>query len=188
MQRKARKIDPLRAPWEEGYRFAAWLRDALGLNGRIAGTLSGIWELLGLESRALEEAVITPVLPDEGQTRGMRFYDAMLAVNAAGGPGFVIEKQHETSRTFAFCRALFEYLTTEPGPPVLVSPAISERQKRNRAFAAEFLAPADLLRSQLPGEVLDPSDVQELADFFSVSFYVIAHQLENHRLARMAAL
>ena len=183
LHRQADKIDPLHAPWEQGYRLARWLRQHLALDGAVADSLAVLWRWLGLAPQSLDDAVVR--LGTAHDRAAPIYYDALLAFNAVGSPGFMIEKRHETSQVFAFSRALFEYLTSEANRPVLISSAFSQRQKRNRAFAAEFLAPADLLRDCLPGPVLDASDVQELADQFKVSPFVITHQLENHGLARV---
>ncbi|MBI9085440.1 MAG: hypothetical protein JEZ11_17725 [Desulfobacterales bacterium] len=187
LKRGFQPIDPFCAPWQEGYRLARQLRQTLGLDGKLAGSLSGFWELLGLPLQILDSAVVTggAEQPVGGPLQG--YFDALLAYNTAGSPGFMIKKQHETSQLFALGRSLFEYLTGTEGEPVLVSSAVTQRQKRNRAFAAEFLAPAELLNKRLPGSVIDVADVQELADHFKVSAYVIAHQLENHNLARVVA-
>jgi Zn-dependent peptidase ImmA (M78 family) len=59
----------------------------------------------------------------------------------------------------------------------------SERQKRNRAFAAEFLAPADMIREKIAADRLWEDDLEELGEVFGVSPRVIRHQVINHRLA-----
>lgn len=55
-----------------------------------------------------------------------------------------------------------------------------------RAFAAEFLAPAEALRQRLGGEQVSPDEVEDLACDFDVSGYVVRHQIENHNLAQIA--
>jgi Zn-dependent peptidase ImmA (M78 family) len=58
---------------------------------------------------------------------------------------------------------------------------------RNRAFAAEFLAPAEALRASISQKLVDPHELEVLADRFRVSPFVIGHQLRNHRIATVAA-
>jgi hypothetical protein len=60
----------------------------------------------------------------------------------------------------------------------------TEHQQRNRAFAAEFLTPAESIREHLPTDRLSDEDLEDLAQQFGVSF-VIRHQIENHGLARV---
>ena len=87
----------------------------------------------------------------------------------------------ETQR-FHFCRALAEALAS-PGTETLLTRAYSERQQRNRAFAAEFLAPSSGLRQRVSRPVVDGDDLDELAAAFGVSSWIVAHQIRNHRVA-----
>ena len=178
LQKNTQKIDVLYTPWEQGYAFARELRQQLGIEHRLVGDMHDLSACLGVDNQALQRVM----LPTNGQAR---FFDAVVDVNEKGSPGFLIEKRQEEAKKFALCRGLFEYLTSEPGAPALISATRSERQKRNRAFAAEFLAPAALLKEHLHGETLDEEEVDEVAEVFGVSSYVIRHQIANHHLARL---
>lgn len=72
-----------------------------------------------------------------------------------------------------------------PRTDALLTPAHTERQQSNRAFAAEFLAPSAALQQRVQRATLDHDDVDELATEFGVSSLVIAHQLANHKIARV---
>jgi len=167
---------PQGPPWRQGYQFAHDLRQRLNLNGDKLSSLPLLAKALGVTPRQLHAAILkTPVLPSS--------LDALGATNSRQSPGFAISERREVAVRFAFCRALFEYLTIPSDQPLIVTRARSERQKRNRAFAAEFLVPADLLREVLPGHVIGDEDIDDLADSFGVSPSVIRHQIENHGLA-----
>ncbi len=178
LKQESPKFDPSRAPWQEGYAFARTLRKNLGLNDRIAASLDDVGAFLGVDPVALRAA-----LPLSG--RVPTYCDALVTENNLRSPGFIISKRRNSSRSFTFCRGIFEYLTSASSTPLLITGTQSEHQKRNRAFAAEFLAPAELLRKRLTSEAITTEDVDELACEFHVSPYVIAHQLDNHRLARI---
>lgn len=178
LQKDTRKIDVLYTPWEQGYAFARELRQRLEIEHRLIGDMHDLSACLGVDSQALQRVI----LPTNGQAH---FFDALVAVNGKGSPGFVIDRRQPEARKFALCRGLFEYLTSEQGAPALISATRSERQKRNRAFAAEFLAPAALLKEHLHGETLDEEEIDEVAEIFRVSSYVIRHQIGNHHLARL---
>lgn len=64
----------------------------------------------------------------------------------------------------------------------VLSGAITQRQKRNRAFAAELLAPAEAIEKRIGSNLVNFEDVEEIGREFCVSSYVIAHQIENHGL------
>jgi len=100
-------------------------------------------------------------------------------------PGFLITTRRPEQFRFAFCRALAEYITLAESPSALVTGARTDRQKRNRAFAAEFLAPATWIGAQVSGPRVGPDDIDEWADQLGVSAAVVVHQLENHRLAQV---
>jgi Zn-dependent peptidase ImmA (M78 family) len=95
-----------------------------------------------------------------------------------------VSRRRAESFRFAFCRGLYEYLFGMR-LPALVSDADADEQKRNRAFAAELLAPADALRRQLTGSVVTADEVDDLAERFMVSPLVVRYQLRNHRLAEV---
>jgi len=136
---------------------------------------------LGVETQALQQVILST----DATNGHARFFDALVDVNEKGSPGFLIEKRQEEARKFALCRGLFEYLTSDTGASALLSTTRSERQKRNRTFAAEFLAPAALLKEHLRGETLAEEEVDDVAEVFGVSSYVIRHQIDNHHLARL---
>jgi Zn-dependent peptidase ImmA (M78 family) len=65
------------------------------------------------------------------------------------------------------------------------SSAQSNIQQRNRAFAAEFLAPAFLIQKRMSGDEVSNEEVEDLAAQFRVSALVIDHQIRNHRLGKI---
>jgi hypothetical protein len=165
------------SPWDQGYLFARQLRRHFHPNGERLNSFSSLSRALDIPLDDLEAAIITiPGLPGS--------LDALVATNSLESPGFAIpEHRRDEAVRFAFCRALFEYLTVREGEPLLVTRARSNRQKRNRAFAAELLVPADLLQEALPRQVIGEDETDELAAVFGVSPSVIRHQIENHGLA-----
>ena len=105
---------------------------------------------------------------------------------AADSPACAIADGRGTSKRFLLARALGDYLgRTEQGPAIL-SGLATDRQAQSRAFAAEFLAPADALRQRLRREQVPPDLVDDLAHEYGVSSYVVRHQIENHHLAHIA--
>jgi Zn-dependent peptidase ImmA (M78 family) len=99
-------------------------------------------------------------------------------------PVFGVPAQvREEQRRFSLCRALSDYLAS--GLPSLVTRSQTEHQQRNRAFAAQFLAPAESIRKRIMGWSPDEDGVYELAREFRVSELVIRHQIRNHGLAEL---
>ncbi len=163
--------------WETGYHFAAALR--ANLNG-------GTWKSHSLDELAGHLSIDQLdhcLLPEAGECR---FLDALTGSNQRHNPKFLIEKKRKDSRQFAFCRALFEHLTSPPGRFAAVSGLRTDRQQMNRAFAAEFLAPHQMLKSDLSGAMIGEDEINDLAIEYGVSAFVVRHQIENHRLARIS--
>jgi hypothetical protein len=162
-----------KAPWIQGYEFARQFRDVAGMRDV---------EKVKIEDLGLGDPIAQALSWSDTSQSG---FDGVSDVNQLGSPGFFIRRGNEPTQRFALCRALFEYLHSNGSPASLVSSAISEKQKRNRAFAAELLAPAKLIRGHLSSRSVGQSDVEALAERFAVSTYVIAHQVENHHLGRV---
>ena len=155
------------APWEQGYDLARTARNRIGAgDGRFDFPPTGPLSLRWSETQ-----------PPSARIHGL---------TAADAPSCMTALRSETGKRFLLARALGDYLDrSEPGPALLSSLA-TNRQARSRAFAAEFLAPAESLRRRLNGGPVEPETVDELGIEFGVSSLVIRHQIENHRLATLA--
>ena len=187
-------------PWEAGYRLARRLRGDLDIGNAPLNTMARLAEALG-EAPAALDRVTRPV-----DFPGTDLVDGVVTRNDAGNPAFAFRRHRGAprqspvcraratkpalanvggaTRRFLFCRGLAEALAS-PGADALVTRVHSGRQRRNRAFAAEFLAPSAALREALSGPVVDGDDVDELAATFGVSPRVIEHQIVNHRIAEV---
>ena len=89
-------------------------------------------------------------------------------------------------RRFLLARALGDYMDTSTQGPAILSGLATDRQAQSRAFAAEFLAPAAILRQRLPRRRAYPEEVDDLSAELDVSSYVVRHQIKNHGLAEIA--
>ena len=164
-------------PWERGCRMADKLRGRLGLQSDPLPRGSELAAKLGLASDAtLEDAV---------SSRPFRAasVDGIMVAGPDQAPRMVLHPRSEAAQRFHLFRGIGEYLGGTTPSSGLLSRANSERQKCNRAFAAEFLAPAEGLRQRVERHVLDGEDLEDLADTFGVSQYVIFHQVKNHGIA-----
>ncbi len=166
-------------PWEVGYRLARRLRGSLGVDGEPLPTMMQMAEALGEDPGLLEKVTRPASLFTEAP-----LIDGVITRNDDQSPAFAFRRLGEDGRRFHFCRALAEVLAS-PGADALITRAYSERQQRNRAFAAEFLAPSSGLKERISRRVVDGDDIDELAVEFGVSSRVIEHQVVNHRIAQV---
>jgi len=100
-------------------------------------------------------------------------------------PRCALRPARETTRRFAIARAIGHHVLRDAPRPCLLTRTNTDEQAATRAFAAELLAPASSLRDRLGdrvGQRIDDEEVQELADVFDVSEWLIEHQIRNHDL------
>ncbi|WP_327033138.1 hypothetical protein [Micromonospora ureilytica] len=155
-----RGVHPM-APWEQGYSDARALRETIGINPTERFTFDGYL------SRRIVDA------PD-------RSLHAIGGGRSLTSSVVLGRRQLEDSERFTLARAFWNLLH-RPDEQFLITPAHSARQKTERAFAAELLAPAEGV-AQLIGN--DPSDigVDELESaerHFGVSSLIIQYQIDN---------
>ena len=163
-------------PWDVGYDWARRLRSNLKLNGDLLHTTPLVADALG-ENAELLDKVTQPV----GIFAKTPMIDGVITRDDTS-PAFAFRRLRDDARRFQFCRAIAEVLAS-PYSDALITKAHSERQQRNRAFAAEFLAPSSVLRQRVSRPFVDDDDIDELAEEFGVSSRVIEHQIANHRIA-----
>ena len=167
-------------PWGQGYEMARGLRQLLELPaGRTASTPADIGALFGLDPAQWDAAVSGPLT-------GLDFAIAALATTRNDAPRIAIKANLDSGKVFALCRALFEYLFAPEHAAALVTDASSERQKRNRAFAAEFIAPASGISQHIGGKLhVTGEEIGWMAAQFGTSEFVIRHQIQNQHIAEI---
>ena len=168
-------------PWQIGYRLARETRNRVGLDGQPLQTGAELAAALNQDAAALD----TATAPSEPLSR-LRLVDGVVARGASGAVSFGLKARGEIGRRFLFCRALGEAIATHGDG--LVTRGTTRRQQRNRAFAAEFLAPSESLRQRITHPTVDGEQVDDLAEEFGVSTQVIHNQIENHKLATVAGM
>ncbi len=167
------------SPWQVGYDWARQLRNGLGDEEAPLPRMAELAGFLGEKHSVLDD-VSSPV----SCVDDIPMVDGVVTRNDNGVPVLGLRRLGEPGRRFHLCRAVAEILIDGVADS-LVTQAESPRQKRNRAFAAEFLAPSRALRSRVKSPVVDDDDIEELAEEFGVSAYVVEHQLQNHRIAQV---
>jgi hypothetical protein len=165
-------------PWRQGYEAARALRERLGLNGSLVRTDGELAEAVHLTTGQFDAVV-------RHMPQRSTVVDAVVGLNSNDSPGFAITEARPESARFHFCRGLFEYWSFRSEGVFAITRSASNRQKRNRAFAAEFLAPSSALHQRVAGAFLNLDAIEELASEFGVSSYVISHQIQNHRIATL---
>ena len=167
-------------PWNVGYEWARGLRRKLDLDGQPLATMGALAAAIGEEEDLIHEATMPVDLLTSAP-----LVDGLVAINYDQSASFAFRQFNEQGRRFGFCRALAEVLMSHESGALLTK-AHSQRQQRNRAFAAEFLAPSLSLKKKVTQPVVYSEVVDELAEEFGVSPFVVKHQIENHHIALLS--
>jgi hypothetical protein len=158
--------------WQTGYDLARKFRTDFGLGEKVNKAVD-VRKLCGIKKGHL------PVIRigEEHQL------DAVAKLSNEAGPQIATSKERESSKTYLLARSICDYLCANSEESALLTRVSSDRQKRNRAFAAELLAPAEGIRQLLSGPRTTRDEIAEIAGHFNVSEWLIEHQVQNHRLA-----
>jgi hypothetical protein len=162
-----------RTPWRRAQQLARALREHLGLsNEPIPTTL--LCDLFGLTQQAFESS-----LPPKRQPI------ALAVPGPTGKIGLHLRKFYPSARRFELARFIGDALVTgSRADSWYVSSDIpTVRQKIQRAFAAEFLCPAEGALEQLSGDYSEPA-VEQVAERFGVSTEIVENLIANQEVNR----
>lgn len=155
-------------PWQRGYDDAHAVRKELAAEpGRFDFDQSGQFGVWNREDQSPSPRV-----------------DGIVASDSPSC--VVIRKPKAEAKRFLLARSLGDYIGREELTPAILGSLDTARQARSRAFAAEFLAPAEWLWTQVSGaKSVDEEAVDEFAAELGVSSWVVRHQVQNHRIAEI---
>ncbi len=155
-------------PWEVGYSAAVAFRARLKLD----------------PAEPIESGAIPGFAGVRSLPAGPYFPAGVEGAVVGANPQFAIPSwmiRPERQR-FTCCRLLAAAILRGDGGAQLATKSSTDGQKANRAFAAEFLAPAAGIRLRLAAGHLDAEEIEDIASEFAVSPVVIQHQIHNHQL------
>jgi hypothetical protein len=150
-------------PWRIGWDAARRARSVVGLKPVEPFEFNGL----------------VHVAKAEGRDPGLI---ALGGETSTGGHALVASQDMSVlTERFAKARALWHFATPHGGRKFLLTSSHSDRQKVERAFAAELLAPAQGVEEFIEERygVVYSDDIDAVADHFRVSPLVIEHQVEN---------
>ena len=154
-------------PWARGYQLARSVRQQLGNAGPMTLRRTGPLAIPRQETQ-----------PPSTRIHGLVGADT---------PACLTAPRSDFGTRFLQGRALGDYLGRTTTGPGLLNSLATDRQAQSRAFAAEFLAPADSLRDRITGRCVDSEQVDDLGREFRVSSELIRRQIQNHDLAQLAS-
>ena len=162
-----------RTPWRRAQQLARALRQHLGLSNEPIST-DLLCDLFGLKPQLFESTLPTKRQP--------------IAVGVPRPTGQIalhLRKFYPSARRFELARFIGDALITgsRPQPWFVSSDIPTERQKIQRAFAAEFLCPAEGALEQLSGDYSEPA-VEQVAERFGVSTEIVENLIANQELNR----
>jgi hypothetical protein len=157
-------------PWELGYRLARLARNAWNLDGDVVRS-SALANILHVSERAIEE----PLARTERDVP----FGLAIRQDETSRLRLVFRKAREDSRRFEAARFLADWLLRHDGDRWFPeTDATTARQKAQRAFAAEFLCPIELLTAFLNHDFSEDA-VERASIHFGISTWAVQHQLVN---------
>ena len=157
-------------PWKKGATLAELARREWSID-RDAVDNHSLAELCGVPEDWIHPGFGEDV-PIPAGFRGRSGDDPLLAS---------LKKRHPTGRRFALARIIGDHLLAGEGDRLLpVTDAATERQQFQRAFAQAFLCPFEALRDHLGTKVPDDDFIEDAAQYFNVSSWLIRSALINH--------
>lgn len=147
-------------PWQQGYELAKSVRNYLNLgHQRFDFETDGPFAFCHHE-------VHSPWRRLEG-------------IVAASGPACVTAPRGDAGKRFLRARALGDFMSRQDCQIGILGSLRTDRQARSRAFAAEFLAPAEVLFSRFSESVDKDETIDKLCREFGVSSMTVNHQINN---------
>ncbi|WP_313412133.1 hypothetical protein [Rhodospirillum rubrum] len=162
-----RLADAAKPAWRLGAEMAKALRDQEGLGGAPLGT-TRLAEMIGTRATHLADTAAL----------SLRF---SFCLEAGEGPSqVVLRSRWPANRRFHAARLLADRLFS-PGERLHpATEAGTYRQKVQRAFAAEFLAPFEGVEAMMAGD-FSPERQEDVAEHFNVSAMTINAILKNNK-------
>ena len=149
-------------PWQHGYAMAKALRERLhlDLDKKIAGVeeLAAIFGSVGFQT--------SPRAP--GSLRAFQSHLQRV-------PTFIVEEESLASTKFLLARAIGDFLVFGSSASCVAN-LYTDRQAVGRAFAAEFIAPAEGVVHMIED---DEMSVSRVADHYGAPEEVVYHQYDN---------
>ncbi|MFN0079941.1 MAG: ImmA/IrrE family metallo-endopeptidase [Prosthecobacter sp.] len=172
-------------PWEAGYSAARKARQLMRMTSPVEmlelGRLAKNDPDKFMESPSAQ--ALTPnqtQMPFEGLVSHRSELEFILSPRS---------KMRTDNWRFTFSRAVYDCLVRggQGESATLLTKSHRDRQRANRAFAAELLAPEAGIRQLLGKTTPGEDDISWVAEHFGVSDMVVRHQIENHRIASIVS-
>lgn len=154
-------------PWDQGYKLARLLRGTSGLDASAMIPDQRLTDALGLPNAFLRDG-----------SKSLKV-GASLAIRDGTQTRFVFRRKAHRARRFEAARMIGDALVERTEAWLPGTDSTTARQKRQRAFAAEFLAPINAITDRLGDDFSDEA-IDEVASDFDVPPLVISSQLANH--------
>ncbi len=156
-------------PWERGYAAAQQLRRLLGMAPDMnMATVDSV-------TRALFDAPAAIV----SSINNLESSSGARGVASTNSEGMGIAMQGSRMPQFQLAATFSDFLFSGENELFLSTVASTDRQKTNRAFAAEFLAPVEGIKERWSSKNLPEANFDNIAHQFGVSPYIVRYQVQN---------
>lgn len=168
-------------PWERGYAVAQQLRALLRLTP----------DMPMQRDEAVTQALFGAPATVVSSIKNLELNSGARGVISQGSEGLGIAMHSKSgsssSSQFQLAASFADFVFSGDSELYLSTAAATDRQKTNRAFAAEFLAPIQGIQEKWSAQKTPQTNVDEIAAAFGVSSYLIRYQVQNQANELLAA-
>ena len=157
-------------PWRRGARYAQVLREHLGLSPGASISNGKLSEFLGTSLPFPSKSLI----PKGPLTGGVRKSDSKGLISVG------VSTPNPASQRFHAARIVGSATLDHSSQVFAVTKERTSMQKFQRAFAQEFLCPWSALDAFTDDKGVDEDAIEQAAEHFGVSDYVVRYALVNH--------
>jgi hypothetical protein len=155
-------------PWERGYAGARLLRQLLSIDEQ-----DPLPAMRGLSTKLFDGPSVEALAGFDWQGLGAR------GVGIEDERGFGIVLDPARNPRFQLAATFADYLFEDNAEIFLSTAAATDRQKMNRAFAAEFLAPAEGIRRTINSRRPRSENLSKVQSQYEVPSHLVRYQIEN---------
>ena len=184
MERGEAEILKIGRPFEQGYRLAAWLRNALSLSPELPCEPKALLAAWGVDIQPVD----IPADPIEAIAAWGNDHGPVILLNRPADDLRSISPRERATLAHEICHLLIDRRGALPAAEVLGGRTPEYAEKRARAFAAELLLPREAAADKVRNAGSLSEAVEQLQQTYHVSKALLGWQIRNSSAFRQLSI